>query len=66
MGIFVALISFRLSTQLLAELDELVRQGTYDSRADAIRKALQALLLIENLAIEGTTSLNQLTTVQGS
>ena len=66
MGIYVALISFRLSTQLLAELDELVRQGTYDSRADAIRKALQTLLLIENLAIEGTTSLNQLTTAQGS
>ena len=42
------LTSFRLSTFLIAELDALVNEKEYYlSRADAIRDAIQQLLLIE-------------------
>jgi Arc/MetJ-type ribon-helix-helix transcriptional regulator len=46
----MALISFRLSRQLLAAIDELIRQGTYVSRAEAIRSAISQLLLIDAMA----------------
>ncbi|MFX1512402.1 MAG: ribbon-helix-helix domain-containing protein [Promethearchaeota archaeon] len=62
----MALICFRLSRQLLAELDDLVSQGSYDSRADAIRKALERLLLIENLVQEGEINFGQVVSIQES
>jgi Arc/MetJ-type ribon-helix-helix transcriptional regulator len=46
----MALISFRLSEQLLAQVDELIRNGTYCSRAEAIRSAISQLLIIDALA----------------
>jgi Arc/MetJ-type ribon-helix-helix transcriptional regulator len=46
----MALISFRLSKQLLAEIDKLVVRGTYESRAEAIRSAISTLILVNDLA----------------
>ena len=46
----MALISFRLSKELLAEVDELIVNGTYVSRAEAIRSAISTLLLVNALA----------------
>ncbi|MFX1514594.1 MAG: ribbon-helix-helix domain-containing protein [Promethearchaeota archaeon] len=48
----MVIISFRLSRQLLAELDDLVNTGTFANRAEAIRSAIRNLLLIEQMATD--------------
>jgi Arc/MetJ-type ribon-helix-helix transcriptional regulator len=42
------LISVHLPKQMLQELDELVRQGKFPSRSEAIRVAVRDLILKEN------------------
>ena len=42
------LISFHIPKQMLEELDELVRQGVFPSRSEAIRIAIRYLLYREN------------------
>ena len=40
-------IAVRISSQLAAELDELVSSGTFETKADAIRYAIEALLDVD-------------------
>ena len=40
-------IAVRLPEQLLAELDDLVRRGVYDSRAAAVRAGVEAVTELE-------------------
>ena len=42
------LISVHMPKQILQELDELVRQGKFPSRSEAIRVAVRDLILREN------------------
>jgi antitoxin ParD1/3/4 len=42
------LISVHLPMQMIQELDELVRQGKFPSRSEAIRVAVRDLILREN------------------
>jgi len=44
----MALISVHLPKQMLEELDELVSQGVFPSRSEAIRIAIRDLLYREN------------------
>jgi Arc/MetJ-type ribon-helix-helix transcriptional regulator len=44
----MVLISVHLPKQTLEELDELVRQGVFPSRSEAIRIAIRDLLYREN------------------
>ena len=55
----MALISFRLSKQLLAEIDNLVILGTYCSRAEAIRSAIHQLLLL--IALSNQNEMTEIT-----
>jgi Arc/MetJ-type ribon-helix-helix transcriptional regulator len=40
-------IAVRLPEQLLAELDDIIRRGVYDSRAAAVRAGLEAIMHLE-------------------
>jgi len=44
----MVLISVHIPKQMLEELDELVKRGTFPSRSEAIRIAIRDLLLREN------------------
>ena len=47
------LISLRFPEKLLAEIDELVEQGHYASRTDALRDAARLLLRSQTASISG-------------
>jgi len=47
------LISLRFPEKLLAEIDELVEQGHYASRTDALRDAARLLLRSQTASIPG-------------
>lgn len=40
-------MSFRIPKQMLDELDELVREGVFSSRSEAIRAAIRDLIIRE-------------------
>lgn len=43
----LVLVSFRIPKQMLDELDELVREGVFSSRSEAIRAAIRDLIIRE-------------------
>ena len=43
----LVLVSFRIPKQMLDELDELVREGVFSSRSEAIRTAIRDLIIRE-------------------
>jgi len=56
----MVLISVHLPKQLLEELDEMVKQGRFPSRSEAIRIAIRDLLYRENGLRERELELQQI------